>query len=170
MEHVYYETNFNVEEYRNDLLQEYLGNKDNAELYQYESGNIRWPMHSHYSIISKNIPVAQTVADKFEQQYGIKCYPKYYILDKGYILDAHKDAGTQASFNYILSEDNDPLIFTLGIEDVDIEYSKGLLNLQQIHRVPQSKNKRIILKLSIYDDTFSVCKRKIKDYENSNLR
>ena len=170
MEYVYYESKFDIEKYKDALLQEYLVKKDDAELYLYEEGNFRWPSHSNYYIISKDIPVAQSVAEEFKEIYGIECFPRYYILNKGFILDEHKDAGTQASFNYILSEGNDPLIFCFGNEEIEIEYTKGLLNLQKTHRVPRSNNKRVVLKLSIYDHTYEECKRKMKDYENSNLR
>lgn len=169
MNHLYIRTKFPIENFKEELLQEYLALKDNATEYLFKTDSIQWPSHSNYYILSNNIPVAQKVADVFTKTYDIKCYPRYYILKPGFVLDRHKDDGTQAAFNYLLSDANDPIIYSIAGEEYEIMYSKGLLNLQQYHRVPQSSNERILLKLSIYDYSFEECKRKISEYENSNL-
>lgn len=170
MDTVYFKTFFPVENFKNSLLEEYNNVKNTAELYLYKSDIIQWPSHSNYYIISKDIPVAQSVADKFKELYSIECFPRYYILKEGFVLDIHKDAGTQASFNYLLSEENDPIVYRINGKDIEISYKKGLLNLQELHSVPPTRNERILLKLSIYDYTFETCKQKVMDYENSNIR
>lgn len=163
----YIETSFPVENYTDLLLDEYESKKIDAKVYQFV--NI-WPSHNRYHIISEDIPVAQLVADKFKEMYDIVCFPRYYILDKGFVLDIHKDSGTQASFNYLLSDNNDPLEFYQNGNKTDLSYKKGLLNLQVTHAVPKSNNIRILLKLSIYNYSFEECKKKIIEYENSNIR
>ena len=162
----YFETQFPIDEFAVSLIDEYENKKGNANVYQI----VNWPSHSQYYLLKEDIPIAQAVADKFKELYGIECFPRYYVLDKGYVLDVHRDAGTQVSFNYLLSDDNDPLEFFVNNNKIDLIYKKGLLNLQIPHAVPESKNIRILLKLSIYDYSFEECKQKILDYENSNIR
>lgn len=170
MNHIYIETNFPIENYKEELLWEYQTLKESATEYLFKNENFQWPSHSNYYILSNGIPIAQKVADTFKEMYDIKCYPRYYILKPGFVLDIHKDDGTQAAFNYLLSDDNDPIIYSIDDVEYEILYSKGLLNLQEYHRVPQTSSERILLKLSIYDYSFEECKRKIYDNENSNLR
>lgn len=170
MNNVYIETSFPVENFKKDLILEYNSLKDNAEKYLFENDVIQWPSHHNYFIISKNIPVAQTVANYFKEIYDIECYPRYYILKKGFVLDIHKDDGTQAAFNYLISDTNDPVIYLIDDVEIEISYKKGLLNLQEFHRVPLASCERVLLKLSIYDYSFEDCKRKILNHENSNLR
>lgn len=165
----YLETSFPIEDFKDSLLNEYESKKSEASIYQFTE-SVVWPSHTNYYLLKENIPVAQSVADKFKELYGIECLPRYYVLNKGFILDVHRDDGTQASFNYLLSDDNDPLEFYVNDVKTDLIYKKGLLNLQVPHAVPESKNTRILLKLSIYGHTFDECKQKIEEYENSNIR
>lgn len=167
---LYLETLFPVENFNTYLLDEYNAIKEASKLYLFKNDTIQWPSHSNYRIISEDIPIAQLVADKFKEIYDITCYPRYYILKKGFMLDIHKDEGTLAAFNYLLYDDNDPVFYHINDDILSIKYKKGLLNLQEFHSVPIVEKERVLLKLSIYDYSFEECRRKIEDYENSNLR
>ena len=167
---LYLQTSFPVEDFKDDLLQEYNRLKDKSKLYLFKSKTVQWPSHSNYRIISDNIPIAQSVADKFKEMYDIVCYPRYYILNKGFMLDIHKDDGTLAAFNYLLSDINDPINYHINNDVLELVYNKGLVNLQELHSVPVVNEVRLLLKMSIYDQSFEECKTRIEKYENSNLR
>ena len=47
------------------------------------------------------------------------------------------------------------------------KYVKALLNLQKIHSVPKSKTSRIIIKFSIFDESFEAVKNKIEKYNDT---
>lgn len=166
---VYYKTNFPIEDYHTALLEEFEKIKEEAGVYQFKMPGISWPSHENYFLVKDNIPIAESVAQKFKELYSIEAHPRYYILSKGFHLDWHADDGTQAAFNYLITETNDPVLYRIDGNEHVVEYKKGLLNLQELHSVPETTDERVLLKLSIYNDTFEKCKEKIIAYETSNI-
>ena len=167
---IYYKTDFPIEEYHTDLLNELESIRQQADIYQFRLFEIRWPSHENYFLVKDNIPIAESIAKRFKDMYNIDAHPRYYILLKGFELDTHVDEGTLAAFNYLISDENDPLVYFPDTRKININYKKGLVNLQMPHMVPKTVNERVLLKLSIYNNTFEECKEKILAYETSNIR
>ncbi len=46
-------------------------------------------------------------------------------------------------------------------------YDKALLNLQELHSVPKSSTGRIILKFSVFDESYEDVLKKIKYYDQA---
>jgi hypothetical protein len=91
------------------------------------------------------------ITNEFKNMFEIKeCKPRFYIQEAGFSLGFHKDRNTLCSFNFILSDDPDPINF----RGYSVNYTQGLLNTQVDHAVLSTKNKRILFKISVFDKSF----------------
>ncbi len=81
-----------------------------------------------------------------------RCF--FYNLKKGATLPLHKDRGTECSFNFVLSDGSDNVSF----EDGEMNYRTALLNTQKMHGVFNTKEDRILFKVSIKEKTFEEIK------------
>lgn len=97
----------------------------------------------------------QIVSDFFKKQFNLKdCRPRFYIQEPGVDIPFHKDRGTLCSFNFVLSDKPDPIWFRNG----SMVYRNALLNTAVDHAVLNTKSKRVLFKLSIFDQTFQEIK------------
>jgi hypothetical protein len=79
-----------------------------------------------------------------------ECRPRFYIQEAGVSIPFHKDRGTLCSFNFLLSDDLDPISF----RHRTATYKTALLNTSVDHAVLNPKNKRILFKVSVFDKSF----------------
>ena len=82
------------------------------------------------------------------------CKPRFYIQQPGVTLPFHKDRGTLCSFNFLLSENPEPILF----RDETILYKHCLLNTAVEHSVVNSNEKRILFKAGVFNKTFDEIK------------
>jgi hypothetical protein len=78
------------------------------------------------------------------------CRPRFYIQEAGISIPFHKDRGTLCSFNFLLSDDLDPISF----RHRTITYKTAVLNTSIDHAVFNPKNKRVLFKVSVFDKSF----------------
>jgi hypothetical protein len=78
------------------------------------------------------------------------CRPRFYIQEPGISIPFHTDRGTKCSFNFVLSDNPDPISF----RDRTVIYKTALLNTSIEHAVLNPKTKRILFKVSVLDKTF----------------
>jgi hypothetical protein len=97
--------------------------------------------------------VKQIMAD-----LGVDGRPRFYWLLPGEQIPEHVDNGTQCSINIVLTSDAAPVT----IEGKDYFYSTGLLNTKIPHSVQNNDNLRIMLKISIFDETYEQVANRIK--------
>jgi len=84
------------------------------------------------------------------QELGIQARPRFYWLKPNASLKEHTDNGTECSVNFLLSDEPAPVT----IEGQDYCYTAALLNTQRRHSVSNGPTERILLKLSIFDQTY----------------
>lgn len=95
------------------------------------------------------------ISNFFKNYFQLKdCRPRFYIQEVGVSIPFHKDRGTQCSFNFVLTDDPDPITF----RDETLIYTTALLNTSVDHAVLNPKKKRILFKLSIFDKSFDEIK------------
>jgi hypothetical protein len=115
----------------------------------------------------KNNPIHGLFIKKISDGYGLElsesiqnyfnlidCRPRFFIQNAGCDLPYHTDRGTLCSFNFILSEDPDPILFY----NKKFFYKNALINTSMMHAVIQTKRKRILFKLSVFDKSFNEIK------------
>jgi hypothetical protein len=84
--------------------------------------------------------------------------PRFYWLMPGERISKHVDNGTQCSINMVLTKDAAPLT----MEGKDYFYDTILLNTTVPHSVQNNNNLRIMLKISIFDETYDQLASRIK--------
>lgn len=92
----------------------------------------------------------------------LRCQPKFYMQEPGTTLPFHTDRETISSFNFILSENPDPISF----RNKTVFYKNCLLDTTVEHAVMSPSSRRIIFKISIFDKSFE----EIKNSLPSNLQ
>ena len=94
--------------------------------------------------------------------------PRFYYMKPHMVLPLHVDLNTQCSFNFILTDNPAPI----EIEGVDYFYTQALLNTTKQHTVFNTSEERVLLKLSILNQSYENILRSIpkefKDEENNN--
>lgn len=98
--------------------------------------------------------------DKIISDFEVEGKPRFYWLEPNAYLPPHVDNGTTCSINFILSEGAAPVTF-----DKDYYYSQVLLNTSVEHSVKNGPNERVILKISIFNESFEDLAKRIK-YKN----
>lgn len=88
--------------------------------------------------------------ERIMQDLGVNGSPRFYFQDPDSFLDWHTDINTLCSVNMVLSKDPAPISF----RDGDMFYHQALLNTTIPHAVKNGKSERILLKISIFDQTF----------------
>jgi hypothetical protein len=91
------------------------------------------------------------ISNKIKEIFNLNdCRPRFYIQTAGVDIPFHTDRGTKCSFNFILSENADPITFRDGI----VYYQNALLNTSVDHSVVNTKYDRTLFKVSVFDKTF----------------
>ena len=94
-------------------------------------------------------------ANKICKDLGIESNPRFYTLDPHTYLVPHKDYGTSCSINILLYGQQDAPI---NVEGSEYTYNACVLNVQKEHSVRNGPLKRILFKLSIFNQTYEeVC-------------
>jgi len=94
---------------------------------------------------------AMEINNHFKNLFNLTdCKPRFYIQEPGFDIGFHTDQNTLCSFNFVLSNDPDPISFT----NFDVIYNQALLNTQVKHAVLKTKSKRILFKISVFDKSF----------------
>jgi hypothetical protein len=96
-------------------------------------------------------------ADKLNKYFDIDTIPKFYVLKANTILFPHTDQDTTCSINFLLSEGAAPVRFG----ENEYYYRTALLNTTRTHSVDKYPKDRILFKLSVKDEDFSIVKQKI---------
>lgn len=99
--------------------------------------------------------------DQIMKDFEVQGRPRFYWLMPHASLPEHVDYNTQCSINFILTEDRAPVTF----EGKDYSYKQALLNTTRTHSVKNGNTLRLLLKISIFDETFDVLSKRIK-YKN----
>ena len=90
---------------------------------------------------------------------GIKCKPRFYLLEPNAVLNPHVDFNTICSINILLNYENPAPVTSEGIE---YSYKQCVLNTQKIHNVTNTNEERILFKMSIFDSNFMEVCEKVK--------
>lgn len=96
--------------------------------------------------------------DKIMQDFEVEGSPRFYWLEPFATIPQHVDNGTQCSINLIITENPAPIT----IEGVDYTYHQALLNTTLPHSVSNGETERIMLKISIFDETYESLSERIK--------
>lgn len=94
---------------------------------------------------------AQELTEFFKKEFALEdCRPRFYIQDPGVSIGFHTDRQTLCSFNFLLSDNPDPISFRTGT----MFYVNALLNTTVEHAVLATKNRRLLFKISVFDKSF----------------
>ncbi len=117
-----------------------------------------------------NTPISGWQIKKINSSYGLeisnflKDYfqlkdisPRFFIQPPGVSIMFHRDRETKCSFNFVLSDDPDPISF----RHRQVVYKTALLNTSIEHAVLNPKNRRILFKVSVFDKTFEEIKNSL---------
>lgn len=96
--------------------------------------------------------------EKLMDDFEVKGKPRFYWTAPNSVIPEHVDNGTTCSLNFILSKDPAPITFNGN----DYFYSQVLLNTTIPHSVTNGAEERILLKISIFDETFEHLAERIK--------
>ena len=112
---------------------------------------------------ANNLPVRGWLIKRITNGYGLEisnflkdyfnladCRPRFYIQEANVSIPFHIDRSTLCSFNFLLSDNLDPISF----RTKTVVYKTALLNTTIEHAVLNPKNKRILFKVSVFDKTF----------------
>ncbi len=107
-----------------------------------------WVMAKHTS------PYIESIIKDFE----VVGSPRFYWQEPHAVVPFHVDNGTQCSINFVLSDDPAPVSFA----DAECVYQQALLNTSVLHGVTNGNTQRILLKISIFNETFEQVRDRIK--------
>jgi hypothetical protein len=108
--------------------------------------------------------ISRHTCDYIEQiirDFEVNGKPRFYWLAANAYLLKHTDHNTTCSINFVLSDEAAPIT----IEDTDYYYTQALLNTTKMHSVQNGPKDRLILKISIFDESFENLANRIK-YKN----
>lgn len=136
---LYNEYSKNIERFHNLYLpydQEIVDKFDDFKLLKAEEGDL---------------PVLTSEHKKFITYYNLEGYdirPRYVRCKAGGCFPPHKDEGTLAAVNHLLTEPNAPLI----IGEDKYQYKTAVFNTQLDHAIyNEGYDDRVIIKLSFFD-------------------
>jgi len=95
--------------------------------------------------------------DEICHDLNVKAKPRFYWLEPNASVPYHIDNNTECSVNIILTEGPAPIT----IDEVEYFYTCALLNTTIRHAVFNNDQERILLKFSIFDETFEEVVEKI---------
>lgn len=101
-----------------------------------------------------NSEYIQYIIDDFE----VNGSPRFYWLLPNSIIPEHVDNNTLCSINIVLTENAAPIT----INNQNYEYECILLNTQIPHSVKNNDYERIMLKISIFNETYEQLSKRIK--------
>jgi len=96
--------------------------------------------------------------EKIMADFELEGKPRFYWTAPNSVIPEHVDNGTQCSLNFILSEDPAPISFS----GENYIYEQVLLNTTIPHSVTNGPIERILLKISIFDETYEQLSARIK--------
>jgi hypothetical protein len=134
------------------LLAEALANQNNAVAYtdnRYPDMKLDDWLIGHYN--------SQSIV-KIMNDLEVTGKPRFYYLQPNAIIPEHTDNGTKCSINIILTEHAAPITFG----DKDYYYDIILLNTTLPHSVTNNEHERIMLKISIFDESYESVAARIK--------
>jgi len=134
------------------LLNEALSVKDNAVAYtdnRYPDLKLDDWLIGHYN--SQNII-------KIMNDLEVTGKPRFYYLQPFAVIPEHVDNGTTCSINIILTDYAAPIKFG----EIEYFYDTILLNTTLPHSVTNNENERVMLKISIFDESFEDLAKRIK--------
>lgn len=96
--------------------------------------------------------------EKIMTDFEVTGKPRFYWLKSNAYLPTHVDNGTTCSINFILSDNPSPVTFNRK----NYLYKQALLNTSTPHSVFNTSSERILLKISIFDETYKQLAQRIK--------
>lgn len=96
--------------------------------------------------------------EKIMSDFEIDGRPRFYWLEPFAVLPTHVDNATQCSINLIISESPAPITFNGN----NYMYRQALLNTAIPHSVTNKSSERIMLKISIFNETYAELANRIK--------
>lgn len=88
--------------------------------------------------------------EKIMDDFGVKGSPRFYWQEPNSVLPMHVDNNTTCSINFVLTDDPAPVT----VEDVDYVYEQAVLDTTKLHGVNTNDEERILLKISIFDESY----------------
>lgn len=96
--------------------------------------------------------------DKIISDFEIDGRPRFYWLEPHTVIPEHTDNGTQCSINFILSDNPAPIT----INNNEYYYKQALLDTTIPHSVSNGSELRLMLKISIFNETYRSLSKRIK--------
>lgn len=96
--------------------------------------------------------------EKVIKDFEVEGRPRFYWLKPFAVIPEHTDNETQCSINIILSEDPAPIT----IQGQNFYYNQALLDTTVPHSVVNGPEERIMLKISIFNESFQELRQRIK--------
>ena len=107
----------------------------------------------------KDYKFESNVTDKLIKDFELQdARPRYYWLPANITLEQHTDDETTCSLNFALSDRYAPV--TIG--DNNYMYKQCLLNTTVPHGVVNGNRKRVLLKISIFGESYESLAKRIK--------
>jgi hypothetical protein len=98
--------------------------------------------------------------DQIMKDFGVVGKPRFYWLQPHAVIPEHVDNGTLCGLNFILTDQASPITFG----NKDYYYESILVDTTLPHSVKNNEHERIMLKISIFNETFEQVAEKIKKY------
>ena len=98
---------------------------------------------------------------KIMNDFKVNGSPRFYWQEPYSVIPTHVDNGTQCSLNFVLTDNAAPVTFE---DEHDFYYKQCLLNTSLPHSVKNGEHKRLLLKISIFDETYESLAERI-NYE-----
>jgi hypothetical protein len=96
--------------------------------------------------------------EKIMTDFEVQGKPRFYWLEPFAEIPEHVDNGTMCSINLILTDSPAPII----INGKEFIYKQALLNTTIPHAVYNGPVERVMLKISIFDETYEQLAKRIK--------
>lgn len=100
--------------------------------------------------------------EKLMKDFDVEGSPRFYWLNPYATIPEHIDNGTLCSLNFILTDHASPIT----IQGEDHYYEQILLNTSIPHSVTNYEHERIMLKISIFNETFEHLSKRLRYKKN----
>lgn len=88
--------------------------------------------------------------EKIMKDFGVVGSPRFYWQEPNSVLPMHVDNNTTCSINFVLTDSPAPVT----VEDTDYVYEQAVLDTTKLHGVNTNDEERILLKISIFDESY----------------
>ena len=88
--------------------------------------------------------------DKIRDDLGVAGSPRFYWQEPNSTLPMHVDNNTTCSINFVVTDNPAPVT----VEEVDYVYEQAILNTTKLHGVNTNEEERILLKISVFDESY----------------